>query len=81
MDEGLSVEEAIRVNEKCQQVDGIDSIDENGTVTFSEPEMSIMSKLLGYRCARMQLADAADWAAELGRKYQRYASQFKRLDA
>jgi hypothetical protein len=81
LDEGMSLDEAVRVNEACQQADGIEHIGDDGTVTFTEPEMAIMHKLIGYRCRTMKLDDVAAWADELSRKYQTFASQFRSLAA
>ena len=76
LDPGMSLEEAVAINEDCQRADGIDTIAEDGTVTFAEPEMAVMTKLMGYRCRTMAVADAAGWAEELGQKYSRFAASF-----
>ncbi|MGJ3263020.1 MAG: hypothetical protein ACFE0R_07275 [Salinarimonas sp.] len=76
LDESLDREDAIRINEDCQRADGIEAIEDDGTVVFTEPEMAIMKSMLGYECRRMALADAEDWAAELGAKYRDFAAQY-----
>ncbi|WNZ13665.1 hypothetical protein [Streptomyces sp. 11x1] len=75
--DGLTQEEAVRLNEDCQRADGIDRIDDDATVHFTEPEMSVMKRLLGYDCPSMKLGDCADWADELGRKYAAFAAGFR----
>ncbi|MEO3973461.1 hypothetical protein [Streptomyces sp. CAU 1734] len=75
--EGLDRDEAIRLNEECQRADGIDHIDDDGTVHFTEPEMAVMKRLLGYECRRMRLDDAGAWADELGRKYAAFAAKHR----
>ncbi|MFR9676633.1 hypothetical protein [Streptomyces sp. TR06-5] len=75
--DGVTRQEAVRVNEDCQQADGIESIDSEGTVRFTDREMSIMKRLLGYHCSVMKLGDAAEWATELGEKYQRFAKTYR----
>jgi hypothetical protein len=72
----ITLVEAIRVNEECQRADGIEHIAPDGTVTFTEREMGLMNKLLGYECRTMPLAETAEWAEELRRKYQEYAGRF-----
>lgn len=72
----ITLDEAIAVNTACQRADGIESIDENGTVRFAEPEMAVMKRLLGYECTHMKLEESAEWADELGRKYEEFASMF-----
>lgn len=72
----ITLAEAIRVNEECQRADGIEHIASDGTVTFTEREMGLMEKLLGYECRTMRLAETGEWAEELRRKYQEYAGRF-----
>lgn len=69
----LSLADAIRINEDCQRADGIEHIADDGSVTFTEREMAVMTKLLGYTCRTMRLEDTAAWAEELGGKYQEFA--------
>lgn len=68
----ITLDEAIKLNERCQLADGIENIDQDGTVTFAEREMAIMNKLFKYQCRQMKLEDAAGRAEELGRKYQEF---------
>ncbi|GGK49531.1 hypothetical protein [Salinarimonas ramus] len=76
LDESLDRAEAIRINEDCQRADGIEAIEDDGTVVFTEPEMAIMKSMLGYECRRMALADVEDWAEELGSKYRAFADRY-----
>ncbi|NEC09501.1 hypothetical protein G3I26_30135 [Streptomyces sp. SID7909] len=73
LDGSLTLPEAIRINEECQRADGIEGIDADGTVTFTEREMAIMKRLIGYECRTMKLGDTAEWAKELGHKYRAFA--------
>ncbi|PXX54915.1 hypothetical protein DFR70_12256 [Nocardia tenerifensis] len=70
-------DEAVAINEKCQQADGIESIGADGTVTFAPHTMAIMRSMLGYDCQTMALADVHDTAAELGRCYQAFAERHR----
>ncbi|UKY53529.1 hypothetical protein [Streptomyces inhibens] len=74
--DGLGLAEAIRINEDCQRADGIDWIDDDGTVHFTESEMTVMKRLLGYECLSMKLGDASEWADELALKYRAFAAKF-----
>ncbi|MGI5403703.1 hypothetical protein ACQEVG_30470 [Streptomyces sp. CA-135486] len=74
--DGLGQDKAIRINEECQRADGIDRIDDDGTVHFTEPEMAVMKRLLGYECLSMKLGDASEWADELALKYRAFAAKF-----
>ncbi|MBB1246307.1 hypothetical protein GL263_22510 [Streptomyces durbertensis] len=73
----LSLREAVRLNEQCQVADGIESIDADGTVTFTEREMDVMDRMLGYRCRTMPLSECADRADELGQKYREFAKKYR----
>jgi hypothetical protein len=80
LDASLTIEEAIRINEAGQHADGIAHIDDEGTVTFTEPEMAVMKRMLGYECRTMKLSESAEWAHELDGKYRAFAAQYKRCD-
>ncbi len=67
--QGLTLEEAIRINEDGQRLDGIEQIDNDGTVYFTERNMAILKEVLGYECRRMPLAEVEGWARELRAKY------------
>lgn len=72
---GLTVAEAVAINEGCQRLDGIERIDPDGTVHFADREMSVMKAMLNYECRRMPLAEVDAWADELGSKYRAFAAR------
>lgn len=67
--DGVSLETAIAINTAGQRLDGIERIDDDGTVWFGERHMVILKHLLGYECQSMALADVREQANELLRKY------------
>ncbi|SNR74345.1 hypothetical protein [Puniceibacterium sediminis] len=69
---GLSLSEAIAINQRCQQADGIEAIADDGTVTYTDREMAIMTRMLGYSVRRMALADTAAQANELAAKFAEF---------
>ncbi|GAA1974201.1 hypothetical protein [Amycolatopsis minnesotensis] len=71
----MPMDTAIAINEDCQRADGIDHIDEDGTVTFTDREMAVMRRLLGYECRTMRLVDTGVWADELAGRYRKFAEQ------
>lgn len=73
---GLTLEEAIRINQAGQRLDGIERIESDGTVYFTEQNMSILKETLGYECRRMPLSEGEERAKELHARYLAYASQF-----
>ncbi len=68
-----ALEALVGINNDCQRFDGIDRIAPDGTVYFTEKEMQVMKRLLGYECLRMPLSDIDDRAEELGARYAEFA--------
>lgn len=77
LDPSLTLDEAVRLNVECQRADGIERIDDDGTVTFTEPEMAVMKRMFGYDCPAMKLSESAQWADELGHKYEAFAARHR----
>ncbi|ORE90589.1 hypothetical protein ATO4_21020 [Aurantimonas sp. 22II-16-19i] len=72
---GLSEQDAIAINERCQAADGIERIDADGTAWFTEREMAVMRRMLGYELRSMALADCADQARELAAAYAAFKAE------
>jgi hypothetical protein len=66
---GLSLEAAIHINKEGLRFDGIEHIEKDGTVFFTERNMAPLKELLGYECRRMPLDEVEQWAQELRAKY------------
>ncbi|HEU5380756.1 MAG TPA: hypothetical protein VFV38_35480 [Ktedonobacteraceae bacterium] len=73
---GITLEEAISINTTAQQFDGIERIDQDGTVHFVERHMAIFKELLGYECLSMPLAETEERARELLAKYAAFAQKY-----
>ncbi len=76
--QGLTLDKAISVNQVGQRFDGIDKIDEDGTVYFAEPNMVIFKETLGYECLRMPLSDVEGRARELRERYAAFIQKMRR---
>jgi hypothetical protein len=74
---GLTLEEAIRINEDGQRYDGIDRIDEDGTVHYTESSVAIMKEMLGYDCKVMKLEETEAHSEELGHKFKEFAAKYQ----
>ncbi len=74
---GLTIEEAVRINEEGQRYDGIDKIDEDGTVTYAEKSAEIMKKMVGYDCKVMKLEETEEQSKELGQKFMEFTEKYK----
>jgi hypothetical protein len=73
---GLTLESAIHINEADLRFDGIDCIEDDGTVIFTEQHMAPLTELFGYACQRMPLVEVEQWAQELYDRYQAFEKQF-----
>lgn len=71
----FSLEEAMRINQEGQRLDGIERIDEDGTVFFAEQNMAILKEVLGYECRRMPLSEVESWAKDLHTRYRSFADR------
>ena len=73
IDDLVPIKSAIAVNEGGGIFEGIERIDDDGTVHFAEANMSIMKNAFGYYCKTMKLDEVDDWAQELRARYRTYA--------
>jgi hypothetical protein len=73
----LTLDEAICINQGGQRLDGIERIDDEGTVYFTEQNMAILQATLGYTCRRMPLSEVEEWAKELRAKYLAFAQRYR----
>jgi NAD(P)-dependent dehydrogenase (short-subunit alcohol dehydrogenase family) len=73
---GLSVEQAIAINEQAQRFDGIERIEADGTVIFRPQMVEAFRDLLGYECASLPPAEAEERARELIARFHAYASRY-----
>ncbi len=74
---GLTIEEAVRINEEGQRYDGIDRIDQDGTAHYAEKSAAIMKEMVGYDCKMMKLEETEEQSKELGRKFKEFAEKYK----
>ncbi|TIO38083.1 MAG: hypothetical protein E5Y00_37085, partial [Mesorhizobium sp.] len=75
--EDLSLDDAVEINRRCQQYDGIEAVDSDGTVRFTAESAEIMRELLAYDCEAMALDECEDRAEELAAKYAEYRRRFQ----
>ncbi|MER8766953.1 hypothetical protein [Mesorhizobium sp. M0968] len=75
--EGLALDEAVEINKGCQKFDGIEAIENDGTVRFTAESAEVMRKLLGYDCDAVALEECEGRAEELARKYDDYRRRFE----
>jgi len=76
--EGLTLEEAIRINNEGQTFDGVEAIQDDGTVVITEKSASVFKKLLDFDCRTYKVKEAESKAKELDEKFKKWAAAQKK---
>ncbi len=69
--EGVTLEEAVSINKEAQKYDGIESIEKDGTVIFTDNSYLIMKEMLGYDCKSLSIKDVEEAAKNLKEAFNR----------
>ncbi|MGO4567495.1 hypothetical protein AB4Z52_21060 [Rhizobium sp. 2YAF20] len=69
----LTLDEAIDINRQCQRFDGIESVDDDGTVRFTEHAAGVMREVLGYELDAYQPEECEARAEELAAHFAQYS--------
>jgi hypothetical protein len=69
--EGLTLEEAVRTNNKAQIFEGVESIEDDGTVVLTEKSAAIFKKFLDLDCKSYRVRDCEAKAKELDEEMKR----------
>lgn len=75
--EGLTLEEAIKINLDGLKWDGYKEIKDNGTIVFTEAATEVYKKFLGIEIKELQLKDADEIVKELLAAYNNLAKKHK----
>lgn len=73
--DGLTLEEAIAINERSHPFDGIERIEPDGTAVLVDETAEIARRELGYDCPRLVPSEAALCGAELVARFREYAGR------
>ncbi|UCD75776.1 MAG: saccharopine dehydrogenase NADP-binding domain-containing protein [Phycisphaerales bacterium] len=71
--EGLSLEQAISINERSHRFDNIERIEDDGTAVFTADSVAAFREILGYDCDRLAPDESEDRAVELIARYREFA--------
>lgn len=74
--EGLTIEEAMAINERSHRFDGIERIEADGTVVFCHECAEVLRDALGYNCRSLSPQDAEERAKELIARFREYAGRY-----
>lgn len=73
--DGLTLDQAVDINERSHPFDGIDSIEHDGTAVFCPESVEIFRDALGYDCDRLPPSEAEERAKELMVRFREYAGR------
>jgi len=71
--EGLSLAEAVQINSEANIFEGIQSIEDDGTVILTDKSAGIFKRLLDFDCKVYRVKEVGSKAAELGEKFKKWA--------
>jgi len=74
--EGVSRKKAIQINEEAQKYDGIEKIEDDGTVVFTDEAYNTFKDLLGYDCKKMKIEETEEREKELDKLYKEFAIKY-----
>ena len=75
--EGLTLEEAIKINTDGLKWDGYEEIKDDGTLVFTEAATKVYQEILGVEVRELRLQDAEEKAKELLAAYNSLAKKYK----
>ncbi|MFJ7971534.1 saccharopine dehydrogenase NADP-binding domain-containing protein [Psychrobacillus sp. NPDC096389] len=73
--EGITVEEAIKINEDSNKIDGIERIEDDGTVVYADYSHQILKGMLNFDHKSFKAEDSLEVAFELMAKYREFAAK------
>ena len=72
----LTLEAAVRMNEEAGRLDGIERIEDDGTVVFADYAQEIMKDMLGFDCPQFTPDESEARANELIARYHEFAKPY-----
>jgi len=76
--EGFTLEKCIVLNEEAQVFEGIEAINPDGSVIFTDNSCAVMKDLLGYDCKRLKLDECEERANELSARFAGYVDKYRK---
>ena len=75
--EGITLEEAIKINEDSAKLDGIERIEEDGTVIFADYAHEILKDMIGFDRKSFKPEESHEVALEMMDLYKEYFNKLK----
>ena len=73
---GISLKEAVRINEEGGRIDGIEKIKDDGTVVYLEKNVEYMREVVGYECEELKPSESEERAKELNKLLRRLYDKY-----
>jgi hypothetical protein len=73
--QGLNKTQAMKIVEEAQKFDGIERIEENGTIVLTEKAYAVMKEMMGYDCHQFSLDESEGRAKELLSLFKGYQNK------
>jgi hypothetical protein len=74
---GISLEDAVKINEQGARIDGIEQVKPDGTVVYMEKNVKLMREIVGYECAELKPSEHEERAKELDAKLKNLYEKYK----
>ncbi|MFC1803121.1 hypothetical protein ACFL0D_04040 [Thermoproteota archaeon] len=78
--DGLCLEDAIKMNERAQQLEGIKGVTPEGTVMFTDEAVGILEDFMDWDLKQFNVKDTEKIAADLRIKFNELAKKFKKKE-
>jgi hypothetical protein len=73
---GISLQDAIDINEKGAQIDGVQEIRDDGTVVFMDENVEYMREVVGYDCKELKPEESEERARELAERLKKVYEKY-----
>jgi hypothetical protein len=77
----LTLDAAVAVNRECQRYDGIESVDDDGVVRFTDSAAGVLRQVLGFELRAYAPQECETCAEELAARFAQFARQHGMADA
>ena len=73
---GITLKEAVKINEEGAKIDAIDKVEPDGTVVFVEENVKLMREVVGYECEELKPSEHEERAKELDSKLKKLYDKY-----
>jgi hypothetical protein len=67
----ITLEQAVTINLNHMQLDGVEKVQEDGTVIFTDPTVQLIRDILGLEWPQMKISQSAEMASQIKNAYQK----------